>query len=239
MTSPCAVQRLTQVFLFVIRTNCSVCLSFHAEPVHDHRTARGTRSGRQCVSGVLCATSLANFFFSHRVDDQRGVSMYLVLIFRQALLCCTWACLCLERQHVECWLCVFGYPTGGGEKGSPPPKSNGYIFMYRGFIGGRGIAHPPSSSHPRCVLQRCRRVLRRRKDWHFSLAPHNSRSSPEEEGQALLLILPVCTSEGEGQAFSLTATVTTSEEEGQTLLTMSVSSSEVRSWHRWDAPAIP
>ena len=40
-----------------------------------------------------------------------------------------------------------------------------------------------------------------------------SRSSPEEEGLALLLILPVCTSEGEGQAFSHTTTVTTSEED--------------------------
>ena len=38
-----------------------------------------------------------------------------------------------------------------------------------------------------------------------------SRRSPEEEGLALLLILPVCTSEGEGQAFSLTTSVTTSE----------------------------
>ena len=67
----------------------------------------------------------------------------------------------------------YGNPTGSGEKGSPPPKSNGYFFMCRGFFGGRGIAHPPSSSHPRCVHQHCRRVLRRRKDWHLSLPPHN------------------------------------------------------------------
>ena len=70
--------------------------------------------------------------------------------------------------------CEFhGDPTGGWEKGSPPPKSNGYFFMCRGFFGGRGIAHPPSSSHPRCVHQHCRRVLRKRKDWHLSLPPHN------------------------------------------------------------------
>ena len=67
---------------------------------------------------------------------------------------------------VQCWLCVH---LGWGETLSTP-KSNGYIFMCRGFIGG-GIAHPPSSSHPRCVLQRCRRVLRRGKDWHLSLPP--------------------------------------------------------------------
>ena len=67
-----------------------------------------------------------------------------------------------------------------------------------------------------------------------------SRSSPEEEGLALLLILPVCTSEGEGQAFSLTTTATNLGGGGTgLLLTMSVSSSEVQSWHGWDASAIP
>ena len=44
--------------------------------------------------------------------------------------------------------------------------------MNRGFFGGRGIARPPSSSHPRCVHQQCRCVLRRGKDWHLSLPPH-------------------------------------------------------------------
>ena len=33
--------------------------------------------------------------------------------------------------------------TGGGEKGSPPPKSIAYFFMSRGFFGGRGIARRP------------------------------------------------------------------------------------------------
>ena len=39
--------------------------------------------------------------------------------------------------------------------------------MSRGFFGGRGIARPPSSSHPRCVHRQCRCVLRRKKDWHL------------------------------------------------------------------------
>ena len=45
--------------------------------------------------------------------------------------------------------CKFMSPTGGGEKGSPPPKSTGFINDNRGYFGGRGIAHLPSSSHIR------------------------------------------------------------------------------------------
>ena len=109
ITMSCA-ETGTQVYLLVILTNCSVYLSFHAEPVRDYRTGEGP--------------------------------------------------------------------------GSPPPKSNGYIFLYRGFIGGRGIAHPPSSSHPRCVLQHCRRVLRRRKDWHLSssMPSHSVQHHTNAEG---------------------------------------------------------
>ena len=73
----------------------------------------------------------------------------------------------LKRQHVERWLCVFGYPTGGGETGSPPPKSTGYFCVDCGFFGGRGIARPPSSSRPRRLHLQCRCVLRRRTDWHL------------------------------------------------------------------------
>ena len=64
-------------------------------------------------------------------------------------------------------------PTWGVETGSPPLKTSGYFFMNRGFFGGRGIARPASSSHLRCVLPLCRCVLRRRKDWHLFLPPHN------------------------------------------------------------------
>ena len=75
--------------------------------------------------------------------------------------------------HCSALVVCFGCPTRGGETGSPPPKSIDYFCVSRGFFGGRGIARPPSSSHPRCVHQHCRRVLRRRKDWHLSLPPHN------------------------------------------------------------------
>ena len=77
---------------------------------------------------------------------------------------------CLVVGLCVCWLCV----PWGGETGSPPLKSSGFFFMCRGFFGGRGIARPSSSSHPRCVHQQCGCVLRRRKDWHFSLPPHNA-----------------------------------------------------------------
>ena len=33
--------------------------------------------------------------------------------------------------------------TGGGETGSPPPKSGGFISDGRGYFGGRGTAHRP------------------------------------------------------------------------------------------------
>ena len=137
---------------------------------------------------------------------------------------------------VQCWLDVH---LGWRDRLSTP-NSIGYLFMSRGFIGGRGIARPPSSSHPRCVPLRRRGVPRGRKDWHLSPPPpHNVKEFSGGRGTSPP---PYCrlVPRREGQAFSLTTTVTTSEEEGQALLlTMSVSSSEVQSWHRWDAPAIP
>ena len=64
--------------------------------------------------------------------------------------------------------------TGGGETGSPPPKSGGFVNDGRGYFGGRGIAHLPSSSHSQNGLQPRLRGLRRRKDWHLSLPPHTA-----------------------------------------------------------------
>ena len=66
VTSPCAVQILT------CRCSCSssgrivrCACQFYGEPVHGHRTARGTRLGRQCVSGCsLCHFSCQLFFCS-------------------------------------------------------------------------------------------------------------------------------------------------------------------------------
>ena len=93
---------------------------------------------------------------------------------------CTWACLCLKR-HFCCVLVdvtrgceCYGTPTGGGEKGSPPPKSSGFINDGRGYFGGRGIARLPSSSQFRGGLLPHLGGLRRRKDWHLSFPPHNT-----------------------------------------------------------------
>ena len=38
---------------------------------------------------------------------------------------------------------VCSAPTGGGEKGSPPPKSSGFINKDRGYFGGGGTGPPP------------------------------------------------------------------------------------------------
>ena len=62
-------------------------------------------------------------------------------------------------------------PLGVGRKGSPHPKFSGFINNGRGYFGGRGIAHLPSSSHSRDALLPRLRGLRRRKDWHLSLPP--------------------------------------------------------------------
>ena len=65
-------------------------------------------------------------------------------------------------------------PLGVGRKALHPPKSSGFVNDVRGYFGGRGIAHLPSSSHSRDGLLPRLRGLRRRKDWHLSLPPHNA-----------------------------------------------------------------
>ena len=72
-----------------------------------------------------------------------------------------------------CWLTSplvvsLSLPLGVERKAlRPPPKSSGFINDGRGYFGGRGIAHLPSSSQSL-------RELRRRKDWHLSLPPHTA-----------------------------------------------------------------
>ena len=76
----------------------------------------------KCWINVSCSTA-----FPHRMDDQRGVSMFQVLISRQTLLCCTWACVCLKKHLVVCWLfespvavSFMAIPLGWGERLSTP-----------------------------------------------------------------------------------------------------------------------
>ena len=38
-------------------------------------------------------------------------------------------------------VCFFGTPTGGGEKGSPPPKSRGFVNDDRGYFFTSELSH--------------------------------------------------------------------------------------------------
>ena len=59
-----------------------------------------------------------------------------------------------------------------GERDSPPLMTGGFVIDDRGYIGGRGIARPPSSSQlPRVLLRR--RCVLRWKDCTSGLPPHN------------------------------------------------------------------
>ena len=95
---------------------------------------------------------------------------------------CTWACICLKRQLVERWLCVFWCPTGMWGDRLPPPKSGGYFCVSRGFCGGRGIARLPSASQLPRVHLRCPCVLRRRKDCTQAFLLTYSRASGGRDG---------------------------------------------------------
>ena len=99
-------------------------------------------------------------------------------------------------------------PHWGGETGSPPLKSSGFFIDDRGYIGGRGIARPPSSSQLPRVLLRRRCVLRWRKDCTSGLPPHTAGFVPQRErDRALLLTTTMGTSEEEGQVLLLTMLV--------------------------------
>ena len=69
---------------------------------------------------------------------------------------------------------VFLTLPGSGEKGSPPPKSSGFINDGRGYFGGRGIARLPSSSHCRGGLLPRLRDFGGGRIGTFSLPPHNA-----------------------------------------------------------------
>ena len=106
----------------VIGSKCChlAVLMFEGEVTAFDEIHRG-RLGK-CWVNVSCSTA-----FAHRVDDQRGVSMFQVLISRQTLLCCTWACVCLKKHLVVCWLfespvvvSFMAIPLGVGRKALHP-----------------------------------------------------------------------------------------------------------------------
>ena len=101
-------------------------------------------------------------------------------------------------------------PTGGGETGSPPPKSSGFVNDGRGYFGGRGTAHRPL---PHILEVAFYLVSGDFGGGRIGTSPFllaTTVGTSEEEGQALLLTTSASTSEEEGQAFLLTASVCTS-----------------------------
>ena len=64
--------------------------------------------------------------------------------------------------------------------------TGGFVIDDRGYIGGRGIARPPSSSHLPRVLLRRRCVLRWRKDCTSGLPPHTAGLHLGGRGTGLL-----------------------------------------------------
>ena len=104
----------------------------------------------------------------------------------------------------------FVTPTGGGETGSPHPKSGGFINNGRGYFGGRGIAHRPL---PHILEVAFYLVSGDFGGGRIGTSPFlltMPMSTSEEEGQALFLTTSASTSEEEGQAFLLTPSVCTS-----------------------------
>ena len=65
--------------------------------------------------------------------------------------------------------CIWTH-LGWGDRLSTPHVHR--LLLLEPWLLRRKRDCPPSSAHPRCVHQHCRRVLRRRKDWHLSLPPH-------------------------------------------------------------------
>ena len=178
----CCAETGTQVFLLVIRTNCSVCLSFHAEPVHDYRTARGTRSGRQCVCGCsLCHFSCLLFLLTGWTTSE--VFQCFLCSFPVRPFCAAPGHVCAWRDNLLSVGCVFsGIPLGVGERLSTPQVQRLHLlvpwllrrkrdctpalFLTSSVCTSalspcsteeEGLAPLPSSSH-------CRGVLRRRRD---------------------------------------------------------------------------
>ena len=88
-----------------------------------------TTFANSLCSNVRCACQLLFAQFG----------MFLMPAARQILdfsLCERWL---LTSLVVVCLVT----PSGGGETGSPPPMSGGFISDGRGYFGGRGTAHRP------------------------------------------------------------------------------------------------
>ena len=127
------------------------------------------RDGTSRPLGEVLGQCVCSKAFAHRVDDQRGVSMLSSAHFPvdpfvlHMGMCLLEEASCCVLVDVTRGFEFYGTPTGGGVKGSPIPKSSGFVHDGRGYFGGREMARLPSSSQIRGDL----RGLRRRKDWHL------------------------------------------------------------------------
>ena len=134
----------------------SIAIKLHDLDTEEHRQGVGSKClvpqlfERRFVSMVSLDVSLVGLAWSPDFVILGGTHMesrFCQFVFRCGVhssgrVWCILSCVWLSG----CWLCDH---LGVGRQALHPPKSSGYFFMSRGFIGGRGIARPPSSSHPR------------------------------------------------------------------------------------------
>ena len=201
LTSPRAVQRLARRCSWsssgrIVRCACQ----FQAEPVHGHRNRARDQVGTSVCERLFSVPLLLPTAFAHKVDDQGGVSTFLVLVSRQTLLCCTWACLCLKRS-----LCVWlaspvvvsfmATPLGWGERLSTPQVQRLLLHVPWLHRTKRDCTRALFLTSSVCTstLSPCFSEEERLAPLPFFLTM--SRSFPEEEGQALLLTMSVSSSE--------------------------------------------
>ena len=152
------------------------------------------------------ATAFEQKAFAHRVDDQRSVSMFQVLISRQTLLCCTQGCVCLKWHLVACPMVVSFFfchsHWGWRDRLSTSPSPAASSTTSAGTSEEEGLHTCPLPN----ILEMAFFLV------SGDFGGGRIGTSP------FLLTMPVSTSEEEGQALLLTMSASTSQEEGQAFL---------------------
>ena len=124
-----------------------LCRDWHAGVLARHRTARGS----VCERLFFVPLPFANcFFFLLTGWTTSELFQCILCSFPVRPFCAAPGHVCAWRDNMLSVGCVFsGIPLGVGRKALHQVQRQ--HLHVRGFIGGRGIAHPPSSSHPRCI----------------------------------------------------------------------------------------
>ena len=165
----------------------------------------------------LCEVTTSQTAFAPTFDLH--VNCLFLIFVRRSMCMSTASAQLLDKfliSVVERWLLTslvvvrLVTPTGGGETGSPLPKSGSFISDGRGYFGGRGTAHRPLPHILEVVLLLVSGDFGGRRIGTFPFLLTLPVGTSEEEGQALLLTTSASTSEEEGQAFLLTPSVCTS-----------------------------